>query len=320
MIEIKNISKAYTLGKQTFQAIKEISLTIRQNITMGLVGESGCGKSTLGKIIVNQEIPSSGQVFFKEQDIHAISRNEMQHLRQQIQIILQDPYSALNPRMSIEQIVGEGIDIHQIAKGNERRKIIIQLLSQMGLDDTILSRYPREFSGGQRQRICIARALAVNPSFVVCDEPVSALDACTQDQVVSLLQQLKKERELTYLFISHDLNVVKQIADEICVMYFGQIVEQAPTNQLFSMPTHPYTQALLAAIPIADPKTERVRIPTVINSSPPSRLNPPKGCPYYSQCPKALPICQNTPPPVKLLAPGHTVRCHLSDISCGIME
>lgn len=245
LLQFKNITKIYRKSGHQVIALNEINLEIKEGETLGVVGESGSGKSTLGKIALNLEIPSKGAVHYGHQHLGAISKSEMLKLRRHMQMIFQDPYASLNPRMNIEQIIGEGIDIHQLAIGNKRREIIAHLLEQVHLDLSSLQRYPHEFSGGQRQRIGIARALAVDPSFIVCDEPLSALDACTQRQVMELLIDLKKKRGLTYLFISHDLNAVRAISDTIAVMYQGSIVEIAPKAELFNSPQHPYTSALL---------------------------------------------------------------------------
>ena len=310
-IEINNLSKVFIHKRKSLQALQEINLSIQRGETLGLVGESGCGKSTLGKIILNLESPTTGTVFFNDQEISKLPKSELRVLLQQLQLISQDPYSSLNPRWCIEDIIGEGIDIHRLANGAARKKIIVDLVVQMGLDPSILNRYPKEFSGGQRQRINIARALAVAPSFIVCDEPLSALDACTQHQVMNLLIALKMERQLSYLFISHDLHAVRQIADTVAVMYLGRIVERAPTKKLFTFPSHPYTQALLSSVPVADPIMEKSRTKILLIGDPPSPLNPPTGCPFHPRCIHALPICSQTAPPKKLLSDGHFMHCHL---------
>lgn len=306
LLEMNKISKKYRIGKDSLVALKDVSFSIQKNESLGIVGESGSGKSTLGRIAINLETPSTGFVQFNNQRLDALTPSAMLLLRRQIQMIFQDPYASLNPRMNIEQIIGEGIDIHKLAKGDTRQEIIIKLLERVNLDSLSLCRYPHEFSGGQRQRIVIARALAVNPSFIVCDEPLSALDACTQQQVMQLLLDLKQQQNITYLFISHDLNAVRMIADTIAVMYLGNIVEKAPTARLFASPAHPYTQALLSAIPI---KKNRSRL--ILTGVPPSPLNPPKGCPFHTRCPKALPICSQIQPPERFTAENHSVSCHL---------
>jgi ABC-type oligopeptide transport system ATPase subunit len=263
LIEVNNLTKIYPYGRQQLTALSGATFAIKRGMTLGIVGESGCGKSTLGRLLVRLEEPTRGSISYEGNSLSTLSPASMQHMRRKMQIVFQDPYASLNPRMTIAESVGEGMDIHNLYKGSERRERLADLLSQVGLEPAMMRRYPHEFSGGQRQRIGIARALAVDPEFVVCDEPLSALDACTQQQVMELLLDLKKKRQLTYLFISHDLNAVRQIADDVAVMYFGKVVEFAPTQRLFTAAAHPYTQALLSAIPIADPIRERQRQLTV---------------------------------------------------------
>lgn len=311
-IEIENLSKTYPHKNQHVKAVQNISLTINRGETLGLVGESGSGKSTLGKVILNLESPSSGNVHFEGENIHQLSKAQMKSLRKRMQVIFQDPYSSLNPRWNIEKIIGEGIDIHKIAIGQERQDIILRLMSQMKLDPALLTRYPHELSGGQKQRINIARTLAISPEFIVCDEPISALDVCTQEQVMSILIALKNEYNITYLFISHDLKAIKRISDTIAVMYLGHIVEYAPTNSLFTMPKHPYTQALLSAIPVANPFIEKTRSKLILMGDVPSPLNPPSGCPFHPRCKYAMPICSQVTPPKRNVAEGHWVACHLT--------
>lgn len=308
LIEAKNINKTYSLKKQSLYALHNISITVHKGETLAIVGESGCGKSTLGKILINLEKPSSGSLYFQG---NLITPQLVKNLRRHLQIIFQDPYASLNPRMNVEDIIGEGIDIHNLAKGEERRKRILDLLEQIGMPASALHKYPHEFSGGQRQRIVIARALAVDPTFIVCDEPISALDACTQQQVMQLLIKLKRERNLSYLFISHDLHAVRAIADNIAVMYLGEIVEYAPTEILFSSPKHPYTQALLSAIPIADPAIEKKRSRILLKGDLPSPLNPPQGCYFHPRCPHALDICRKNAPQLIQIATNHSAACHI---------
>lgn len=311
LLQFNHVTKTYRSGRKFLTALNDISFSINEGESIGIVGESGSGKSTLGKIALNLEAPNQGSVRFNDQLLSSIPHAEMLHLRRHMQMIFQDPYSSLNPRMTVEQIIGEGIDIHQLAKGKQRQEIIRHLLQQVNLDAEFLFRYPHEFSGGQRQRIAIARALATDPSFVVCDEPLSALDACTQQQVMRLLLDLKQRRNLTYLFISHDLNAVKMIADTTAVMYLGAIMEKAPTARLFTSPAHPYTQALLSAIPTIDPTIEKKRPRQILAGATPSPLAPPKGCPFHPRCPKALPVCAHTPPPMRLISENHSAACHL---------
>jgi len=311
MIEVQNLTKIYPYGKRRLIALYKASLSIKRGETLGIVGESGCGKSTLGKVMVRLEEPTSGTIYYEGTPINTLSASAMQHLRRKIQMIFQDPYASLDPRMTISESIAEGIDIHKICVGSARRDRIAQLLTQVGLESSMMQRYPHEFSGGQRQRIGIARALAVDPEFIVCDEPLSALDSCTQKQVMELLLTLKRNYKLTYLFISHDLNAVRQIADHVAVMYLGKVVEYAPTQLLFTNPAHPYTKALLSAIPIADPVRERQRKLTVLKGEPPSPLHPPSGCTFHTRCPIAEAFCQQVEPELREIAPGHLVACHL---------
>jgi len=318
LIELKNVSKVFSYGKKKLCAVHDISLKIMEGMTLGVVGESGCGKSTLGRLILQLDDVTQGEVLFQNKPIHELSNKAMQPLRRHMQMIFQDPYSSLNPRFTIEQIVGEGITIHKLAAGQEKKEIVAQLLSEVGLSPQVLTRYPHEFSGGQKQRIGIARALAINPRFIVCDEPLSALDTCTQKQVMDLLLRFKNERKLTYLFISHDLHAVKAIADKVAVMYLGHLVELAPAKSLFSMPLHPYTEALIEAVPIADPALERSRKRLILQGELPSALNPPTGCPFHPRCPKAMDICKQTTPQLKERSPGHYVACH-AHLECGTL-
>lgn len=312
LIKLRNISKFYSLGKKKLCALNDISLEIAAGTTLGVVGESGCGKSTMGRVILKLEEASKGEIFFRQKPISSLSSKQMQPLRRSMQMIFQDPYSSLNPRFTIEKIIGEGLEIHKLASGEAKRKIITQLISDVGLDPQILHRYPHEFSGGQKQRIGIARALAVDPQFIVCDEPLSALDTCTQKQVMELLLRFKRERQLTYIFISHDLHAVRLIADRVGVMYLGHLVELAPVERIYSLPLHPYTQALIEAIPIADPVKERSRKRLMIFGEAPSPLNPPPGCPFHPRCPRAMPLCSRIAPVLRESQPGHMVACHLS--------
>lgn len=311
LIRLKNVSKFYSQGKKQLCALKDISLEIAAGETLGVVGESGCGKSTLGRIILKLEEATKGEIFFGDKAISALSQRQMQPLRRSMQMIFQDPYSSLNPSFTIEKIIGEGIEIHGLASGDKKKEIIAKLVAAVGMDPQILQRYPHEFSGGQKQRIGIARALAVDPQFLVCDEPLSALDTCTQKQVMELLLRFKKERQLTYIFISHDLHAVKAIADRVAVMYLGHLVELAPVEKIYSTPLHPYTQALIDAVPVADPVKERARKRLMIYGEAPSPLNPPKGCPFHPRCPKAMPLCGDVAPVLREAQPGHFVACHL---------
>jgi len=273
------------------------------------VGESGCGKSTTGRCILRLLEPTAGRVVFDGLSVFDAGREEMRRLRRQMQIIFQDPYSSLNPRMSVEQIVGEGMVIHRLARGAERRDRIADLLRKVGLSPDHMKRYPHEFSGGQRQRIGIARALAVSPSLIIADEPISALDVSIQAQVLNLLQDLQEEFGLTYLFIAHDLRVVEHISDRVAVMYLGQIVELADSRELYRNPLHPYTQALMSAIPIPDPTVKRERV--ILKGDPPSPLRPPSGCRFHTRCPKRFEPCDRQEPVFREVQRGHWVSCHL---------
>lgn len=307
---MKNILKIFPWGKKRLYALQDINLSISNGETLGLVGESGCGKSTLGKVALSLEKPTSGTVLFKGQDLQILAKHRLQ-LRREMQVIFQDSYSALNPRKTILECVAEGLDIHRLAVGTEREKKVAALLDDVGLNSDLMSRYPYELSGGQRQRVGIARALAVNPSFIVCDEPLSALDACTQKQILELLLTLK-QKGLTYLFISHDLHAVRVLSDTVAVMYLGRIVEYASAQTLFVAPKHPYTQALLSAIPIADPIKEKQRNRLILTGDPPSPLHSPQGCPFHPRCPKAVSLCRQSLPPLTQLSQSHSVACHLA--------
>jgi len=291
------------------RAVDGVSFTLRKGETLGLVGESGCGKSTTGRCILRLLEPTAGKVVFDGLSVFDASREEMRRLRRQMQIIFQDPYSSLNPRMSVEQIVGEGMVIHRLARGAERRDRIADLLRKVGLSPDHMKRYPHEFSGGQRQRIGIARALAVSPSLIIADEPISALDVSIQAQVLNLLQDLQEEFGLTYLFIAHDLRVVEHISDRVAVMYLGQIVELADSRELYRNPLHPYTQALMSAIPIPDPTVKRERV--ILKGDPPSPLRPPSGCRFHTRCPKRFEPCDRQEPVFREVQRGHWVSCHL---------
>lgn len=311
MIEVKNLRKEFTVGGKKLLAIRDISFSIAKGETLGLVGESGCGKSTTGRCLLRLEEPTSGQVFYEGRDLVSLRSKELFHFRRNAQIIFQDPYSSLNPRMTAKDIIAEPLRIHRAMQESSIEKYLVELLSLVGLSRSVLSRFPHEFSGGQRQRIGIARALALKPHFLVCDEPISALDVSVQAQIVNLLKNLQKELSLTYLFIAHDLAMVKYISDRVAVMYLGNIVEMAPAEELYRNPQHPYTLALLASIPLPDPVLERQRQRSPLSGEIPSALAPPKGCPFASRCPKATQKCRDTPPSWTEVSPGHKVACHL---------
>lgn len=311
LLQIRGLKKHFKVGGRTLKAVDGLNLDIYKGETVGLVGESGCGKSTAGRSILRLYEPTSGEVIFDGKNILKFSESEMKKMRRQIQMIFQDPYASLNPRMNILDIVGEPLDIHGIATGKERKNRVIELLNLVGLDSEHTERFPHEFSGGQRQRIGIARALAVQPRFIVCDEPISALDVSIQAQVINLLKDLQKKIGLTYLLIAHDLSMVKYVSDRILVMYLGKMVELADSDSLYKEHFHPYTEALLSAVPIPDPDVERKRKRIVLEGDVPSPINPPSGCVFRTRCPKAMDICSKIEPEWKEVKPGHFTACHL---------
>lgn len=322
LLSVKNLVKRFPvrggiLNREiaAVQAVSNISFDIKRGETLGLVGESGCGKSTLGRCILRLIEPTSGEVWYKGRDITKVDATEMRKLRRSMQIIFQDPYASLNPRMTIESILSEPLEIHGLATTREeKRKRIFKLLDIVGLRREAISRYPHEFSGGQRQRICIARALAVEPEFIVCDEPVSALDVSIQAQIVNLMQDLQKELGLTYLFIAHDLKVVEHISNRVAVMYLGKIAEIAEAEELYQNPRHPYTQALLSAIPLPDPEYKKERI--ILSGDVPSPLNPPSGCYFHPRCPKMQEQCKASWPQlenVKSSSSIHQASCFFAN-------
>ncbi len=319
LVEIRNLKKYFPVRGGVFsrvsawvKAVDAVSFTIQPRETFGLVGESGCGKTTVGRALLRLIEPTDGEVFFQGRDFCRFSAAQMRRARQQMQMIFQDPYSSLNPRMTVGAIIGEALKVHGLAQGAELDRQVSALLERVGLAATYRSRYPHEFSGGQRQRIGIARALALEPQFIVCDEPVSALDVSIQAQILNLLQDLQNDLGLSYLFISHDLNVVEYIADRVAVMYLGKLVEVAPVDELFRNPQHPYTLALMSANPVPDPTVRTQR--TVLTGDVPSPLNPPSGCAFHTRCPQAMERCKTTPPPLVRSGQGtteHNVWCHL---------
>ncbi len=311
LIEVRNLKKFFSIGDNTLKAVNDISFEIKRGETLGVVGESGCGKSTAGRTILRLYDATEGDVLFEGKSIMNLNQQEMKAMRRNMQMIFQDPYASLNPRMTVGDIIGEALDIHGLATGQKRKERIQELLSLVSLNPEHMNRFPHEFSGGQRQRIGIARALAVEPKFIVCDEPISALDVSVQAQVVNLLEQLQEKMGLTYMFIAHDLSMVKYISDRVAVMYLGKMVELAESDALYEKPLHPYTQALLSAIPIPDPEIERNRERIVLQGDVPSPMNPPSGCHFRTRCPKAMPECAASTPVWKEVEPGHFAACHL---------
>jgi oligopeptide transport system ATP-binding protein len=296
------------------KAVDGLDFTMFQGETLGLVGESGCGKSTTGRAILQLYRPTAGDVIFEGKNLTQTKGEELRRMRRRMQMIFQDPYASLNPRMTVGSIIGEPLEVHGIGRTRkERQERVQELLKIVGLNPYFVNRYPHEFSGGQRQRIGVARALAVNPAFIVCDEPISALDVSIQAQIINLLEDLQEELGLTYLFIAHDLSVVRHISDRIAVMYLGRIVELADRDELYENPMHPYTQALLSAVPIPDPKIERNRQRIILEGDVPSPANPPKGCNFSTRCPRVMDICRQEDPPFKEYKPGHYAACFLHE-------
>lgn len=321
LIEVKNLKKYFEINKgfllsarkDYVQAVDDISFEIRKGETFGLVGESGCGKSTTGRTLIRLYDPTDGEIIYDGVEIGKLPESELKSYRKRVQMIFQDPYASLNSRMTVGDIIGESLDIHGLASGKARQERIFELLHTVGLSKDHASRYPHEFSGGQRQRIGIARALAVDPDFIICDEPISALDVSIQAQVVNMLEDLQNDMGLTYLFIAHDLSMVKHISDRIGVMYLGKLVEVANANTLYDNPEHPYTQALLSAIPIPDPEVTRKSQRIILEGDVPSPINPPSGCRFRTRCRYAMDRCAVEEPILREIAPGHRVACHLMD-------
>ena len=317
LLSVRDLTKYFAITGGVFSrevarvhAVDGVSMEIRRGETLGLVGESGCGKSTTGRCILRLIEPSSGEIWFGGRDVTRIEGPELQRLRRDMQIIFQDPFASLNPRHTVAAIVGEALTIHRLVKTHRQQQDrVVKLLETVGLRSDHLNRFPHEFSGGQRQRIGIARALAVEPKLIVCDEPVSALDVSIQAQVINLLEDLQEKFGLTYLFIAHDLSVVEHISDRVAVMYLGRVVEIAPARELYDNPRHPYTEALLSAVPIPDPKVKRKRI--TLHGDVPNPLHPPSGCRFRTRCPLAEPRCAVEIPKLREINPGHWVACHV---------
>jgi oligopeptide transport system ATP-binding protein len=318
VLRVENLKKYFPIHRGVFQshvgdvkAVDGISFTVHRGETLGLVGESGCGKTTAGRTIIRLYEPTAGRVDFLGTDMASLKGESLRQIRQKMQMIFQDPYASLNPRMSVFKIVGEPLEVFHIAAGEERKERVAQLLELVGLNPDFMRRYPHEFSGGQRQRIGLARSLALNPDLIICDEPISALDVSIQAQVVNLLEDLQEKLGLTYVFIAHDLSMVRHISNRIAVMYLGKIMELTDRDTLYSNPQHPYTQALLSAVPVPDPVIEEKRQRIILEGDLPSPAHPPKGCNFNTRCPKAFDTCFEVDPDIAEIAPGHFCACHL---------
>jgi oligopeptide/dipeptide ABC transporter ATP-binding protein len=316
LLRVRGVRKYFPVGGSSFgrrlwvRAVDGVDLEVSQGETVALVGESGCGKSTLGRVVLRLIEADAGEILFSDQDVRAAGRADLRRLRRRMQIIFQDPYASLNPRMTVGEAVGEGLVIHKLASKEERRKRVAELLEVVGLRPEYARRYPHEFSGGQRQRIGIARALALEPQLIVADEPVSSLDVSIQAQILNLMLELQERFGIAYLFISHDLRVVRHLADRVYVMYLGRIVETSSAERLYAAPQHPYTEALLSAVPFPDPTRRQERI--VLEGDVPTPIDPPPGCPFHPRCPKAIEVCEREAPVLRSVAPDHASACHLA--------
>ncbi len=312
LIEVSNLCKYFNVGrKATLKAVDDVSFTIKKGETLGLVGESGCGKTTCGRTLVKLYDATSGSIKFEGKDVNSLKGKDLLHFKKNAQMIFQDPYASLDPRMTIGDIIVEGMEVHGNYSKEDKTKVINDMLFRVGLHSDYANRFPHELSGGQRQRIGIARALAVEPKFIVCDEPISALDVSIQAQVVNMLIKFQREMELTYLFISHDLSMVKHISDRVGVMYLGAMAEIGTNHDLYKNPLHPYTKALISAIPVADPKVESTRERIKLQGEVPSPINPAPGCKFRQRCPYAKKVCEEVQPQLKELEKDHFVACHL---------
>lgn len=319
LLRVENLTKHFPITRGiliqrqvgAIQAVDNVNFDIREGETLGLVGESGCGKSTTGRVILQLYRPTAGKVFYRERDLTELKGELLRQARRDMQMVFQDPYASLNPRMTVGNIIAEPLEVHGIGKGKDRRERVQDLLRLVGLSPHFVNRYPHEFSGGQRQRIGVARALALQPEFMVLDEPISALDVSIQAQVVNLFEELQETFGLTYLFIAHDLSMVRHISDRTAVMYLGKVVELAPRDELYNHPLHPYTQALLSAVPIPDPVRERKRERIILEGGVPSPANPPQGCRFHTRCPLAIDVCKRVEPEWREVAPDHWVACHV---------
>lgn len=318
LVQVRQLKKYFPITRGVFQrrvgdikAVDGVDFDIYKGETLGLVGETGSGKTTVGRTLLRLYEPTGGEVSFEGDNLLELSSGEMRHMRRRMQMIFQDPYASLNPRMTVGAIVGEPLEVHRVAHGKEKRERVQELLRLVGLNPYFVNRYPHEFSGGQRQRIGVARALALNPDLIVCDEPISALDVSIQAQVVNLLEDLQARLGLTYLFIAHDLSMVRHISDRVAVMYLGKIMELADRNEIYLNPLHPYTQALMSAVPVPDPVVEEKRQRIILEGDVPSPASPPKGCNFSTRCPKAIDICSDVEPEFVDVGGGHYCACHL---------
>lgn len=309
LVKIRDLFVHFGLGRQTVKAVDGVSLDIYKGETLGLVGESGCGKTTLGRAILRLTQPSSGQVLYRDQDLAHLSKREMRKQRRNLQVVFQDPYASLNPRMTVGQIVREPLETFRLARGKDADARVKELMQTVGLSERFIKRYPHEFSGGQRQRIGIARALAADPEFIVADEPISALDVSIQAQIMNLLDKLRREKNLTYLFISHDLRAIRHVSDRVAVMYLGKLVELADAKTIYDDPLMPYTRALISAVPVPDPAVEAKRQRIVLPGDVPSPINPPQGCRFHTRCPYAIDVCRTVVPLLAEIKPNHFAAC-----------